>query len=310
MPTPTWSWLYYPGSIVTGESYTGPGPRIPTDTPNTYESKSFRPLAMLCRAKMFAEGISPYAIFDKAVLEIRCLLIPMELFAVSDMEFPPESYRWDQDTVIQADNSIECLGFRPDSQWREIKFSFEFSRLIQSLNNLFLLPLYIAESGVSRVDEMLKGIIVTRSINAKEREFTRVGTWLEDFRFPSQIIPVIRNTIIKQGIGIDDETSHYPSAEQERVFDSKLRSYSVECSSSDVKFPVRRARIVPDPGSCSVAAEEEPRKTHNNQAGQEGTGSSPAPVTVSEEVEIQTFMLKHSSLPHFSKAEWTTVSLV
>ena len=75
IPTPTWSWLDYPGTIVTGESHTGPGPRIPTATPNTYESKSFRPLAMLCQMKMLPERISPYTIFNKAVLEIRCLLI-------------------------------------------------------------------------------------------------------------------------------------------------------------------------------------------------------------------------------------------
>ncbi|CAG7557781.1 unnamed protein product [Fusarium equiseti] len=72
--TPSWSWLDHPGSIIAGHNVGGP--RIPLGAPETFESDTFRPLSMLCRTRISPLAIDPIAAFDKAVLEIRCLLIP------------------------------------------------------------------------------------------------------------------------------------------------------------------------------------------------------------------------------------------
>ena len=67
------------------------------------------------------------------------------------------------------------------------------------------------------------GIIVEETVTDGEHQFIRVGRWQEDMTLPSQLGPLISNTIVQQGIG--EPTSDRPEdiTELERNFDSKMQ---------------------------------------------------------------------------------------
>ncbi|EXK86400.1 hypothetical protein FOQG_09672 [Fusarium oxysporum f. sp. raphani 54005] len=108
------------------------------------------------------------------------------------------------------------------------------------------------------------GLIVEESLNNNgKREFIRVGMWGEDYRYSSQLGPMISNTIISQRIGEASSEDNENRTELERIFDIKLREYASEHASSDVNFPVsdKNTPIRHEPDVAAVGeakAEEDP----------------------------------------------------
>ncbi|KAH7191702.1 uncharacterized protein B0J16DRAFT_353402 [Fusarium flagelliforme] len=211
--TSSWSWLDYPGSIIAGHNVGGP--RIPLGAPETFESDIFRPLSMLCRTRMLPLAIDPIAAFDKAVLEIRCLLIPAKFDSMDTIVPQHKQNMLGQGIIVQADNNLKHLLFRPDGQTREVAISVRFSRPINDPDSIFLLPLYITTPTSSL--PFMAGIIVQEVLGCKEREFTRVGHWTEHWRFPSQLVPMVLNTIVRNNIGTNISLSDDASQEQMRA---------------------------------------------------------------------------------------------
>ncbi|KAF5000555.1 hypothetical protein FGRMN_1722 [Fusarium graminum] len=310
LATPSWSWLDHPGSVVSGAVNAGRGPRISIATPQTYESNEYRPLAMLRQTNTVPEGASPYASFDKAILKIRGLLIPIMLDGIQDMDNPSEKYLLYDNTGLHT-REVNCLILRPYDGWDDITFSIHFSRPVDVSARLFLLSLYVSEMGPG------------------EREFTRVGFWLEDFRFASYIIPMVVNTIVTRGIGTDHVLSGQPVSEQDRIFDSRLRSYALNLSSTQVRFPIKDRSIQPKTESEDSGTEDESDSESDNQydsrtdneSNNSGTDDKSESSSDSDSEIINgtsmfgahgigTMMVQCSLLPYFSTAEWTTISLV
>jgi hypothetical protein len=139
------------------------------------------------------------------------------------------------------------------------------------------------------------GLMVEETHNDDgEREFIRVGIWREDYRYSSQLGPMISNTIISQRIGEaspEDEVNE--RTEVERIFEMKLREYSLEHASSNVSFPVSDKKTSMQHGADVISfreaeIEEDPYKFQI----------------------MDHRMIQCSLLPHFSSSEWSTISLV
>lgn len=165
----------------------------------------------------------------------------------------------------------------------------------------FLIPLYLRRDNAiipikpSEKDTEAFGLIVEETLNNnREREFIRVGMWGEDYRYSSQLGPLISNTIISQGIGeASPEDSVDDRTEAEYIFEMKLRGYALEHASSDVSFPVSDKETPMQHGAGIIAG-------------------------VKAEIKEDPFkfkmmdyrMIRCSLLPHFTQSEWTTISLL
>ncbi|KAM0491845.1 hypothetical protein ACHAP8_010349 [Fusarium lateritium] len=70
MSRPSWSWLSFPGSVMSGRMI-GPSPKISLAHPNSFESKELRSLALLSENIVTPPGSDPFTSFDRTVLRIR-----------------------------------------------------------------------------------------------------------------------------------------------------------------------------------------------------------------------------------------------
>ncbi|RKK85626.1 hypothetical protein BFJ71_g14100 [Fusarium oxysporum] len=138
------------------------------------------------------------------------------------------------------------------------------------------------------------GLIVEETLNHNgEREFIRVGMWGEDYRYSSQLGPMISNTIISQRIGEASSEEKEDRTGVERIFDMKLHEYALKHASFDVSFPVsdKNTPFLHEAGVTAVGEakiEEDPYKPKM----------------------MDHRMIRCSLLPHFTLSEWTTISLV
>ncbi|KAF5557009.1 hypothetical protein FNAPI_5586 [Fusarium napiforme] len=246
MILPSWSWLSFSGSVLEGASMCDQGPRISRSDPNSFESDIFRPLALLSESVLTPPDADPFTSFEQAILRIRCLLIPVQFEGTVDIKNATYLYWKDhnQDHDIELCSvGLDCLRLLScEAQQQHATFRFQFSRIPDDSLRHFLIPLYLRRDNSimpikpSGEDVEAFGLIVEETFNDNgEREFIRVGMWREDYRYSSQLGPMISNTIITQRIGeasqeheVDDRT------DVERTFEMKLREYALEHASSDI----------------------------------------------------------------------------
>ncbi|KAH6957419.1 heterokaryon incompatibility protein-domain-containing protein, partial [Fusarium avenaceum] len=73
---PSWSRLGYSGSVGTGVLW-GEGPKISTVAAKIFESDEYQPLALLSQAGVIPPTSDPFSSFERAILKVRCLLLPV-----------------------------------------------------------------------------------------------------------------------------------------------------------------------------------------------------------------------------------------
>lgn len=303
MVPPSWSWVGFSGSV--DSMWWGEGPMISTVSPNSFKSDEFQPLALLSQAVVIPPTSDPFSFFERAILKIRCLLLPVT-FAGN----PPNNekrcvFRHEYDVELSP-VGLDCFRLQgcqlSDDSF--IRFRFCFSKPIDISSQYFLLPLYLRKtSDVQRPCSY--GLVLARVLSEGNEEYSRVGMWDEDFRFSSQLSPIVSNTIIRLGIGKNSILSDGNMTENERVFDLKLGQYAAGHVESKVLFPIRVVKRVVDHQSNIGELEE--------KAGVPGSGATEQEVNETEGEEgpfISDEEVECSLLPHLTTAEWGTISLV
>ncbi|EYB27945.1 hypothetical protein FG05_04633 [Fusarium graminearum] len=205
MPRPSWSWLAFPGSVMSGRMIRR-GPKISLAAPNSYQSKELKPLALLSQTIVTPPESDHFASFDRAVLKIRGLLLPVKFTGTPPNTGQPCYFRHEHGVTLLA----ACLDYmqlracnQQDGTYTPIRFCF--SKTVVFSSQYFLLPLYqyhwargFDDPGIKAT--LVYGLVVQEVLNKGSREFIRIGTWNEDF-YSSQLSPVISNTIVKNGVG-------------------------------------------------------------------------------------------------------------
>ncbi|KAF5235686.1 hypothetical protein FAUST_6917 [Fusarium austroamericanum] len=291
MPRPSWSWLAFPGSVMSGRMIRR-GPKISLTAPNSYQSKELKPLALLSQTIVTPPWSDPFASFDRAVLGIRGLLLPVRFTGTLPNIGKPCYFRHEHDVMSHA-AGLDYMQLQAcnqnDGMYTPIRFCF--SKTVVFSSRYFLLPLYqyhwargFDDPGIKAT--LVYGIVVQEVLKEGSREFVRIGAWNEDF-YSSQISPIISNTIVKHGVGTPSALNYESLTADECNFDSKFGKYGAATSSSTVAFPrnyidkLLRGSITEQLG------------------GSIGSAGSKTYATV-----------QCSLLPHFTTAEWATISLV
>ncbi|RBA14574.1 hypothetical protein FPRO05_13385 [Fusarium proliferatum] len=267
MVLPSWSWLSFSGSVYLSTD----GPKISRTDPNSFESNIFRPLALLSGNTLLPVDTDPSISIERAILHVRCLLIPVEFGG-----FAPEG---DLPSYFQLHHEIELksMGFDilqlasfPNGRREYGEIKVNFSKPIKTSLHYFLAPLYLRKENAAEPQKLSPddteglGLVLEESFCAGQREFIRVGMWQEDWSCSSQLGPMISNTIVSQGIGEVKRGNIEGITEMEKGFDSGLREYALNHASSVVNFAWKEKE---ESVQCSL-------------------------------------------LPHFTKAGWATISIV
>jgi hypothetical protein len=136
----------------------------------------------------------------------------------------------------------------------------------------------------------------------------RVGIWrdrLQTDDHSSQLSPIISNTIVKRGIGKNIAVNDGSLAENERDFDSKLGEYAADHVDSKVQFPMKVVKMESE-HQQQVGGGNEKSGIPGSEAAEQKVNQAveeEGPIIRDEEVEC-------SLLPHFTTAEWDTITLV
>ncbi|EXL71455.1 hypothetical protein FOPG_12839 [Fusarium oxysporum f. sp. conglutinans race 2 54008] len=267
MVLPSWSWLSFSGSVYLSTE----GPRISRTDPNSFESTIFRPLALLSGKTLLPVDTDPSISIERAILHIRCLLIPLEFGGFADEEDLPSYFKLNHEIELQSVgieflHLVSCQNDRREYGAIKIKFS----KPIKTSSHYFLAPLYLRKENAAEPQKLSPddteglGLVLEESSHDGQREFIRVGMWQEDYGCSSQLGPMISNSIVTQGIGEVKCESIQDTTEVEQVFDSNLKDYALHHASSVVNFPWKEKE---ESVQCSL-------------------------------------------LPHFTKADWATISIV
>lgn len=309
MVPPSWSWLGFSGTVEYGIVLSGEGPRISIMTPNLFESATYQPFALLSQAGVIPPTGDPFSSFERAILKIRCLILPVTFAGITHQGEQPRSFRHEGNIELSS-VGLDCFRLQACEPLygSYMTFRFRFSKPVDSSLPYFLVPLCRRQDHVrKRLRHGVYGLVLQKSLSGGNQEFIRVGTWQEDFRHASQLNPIISNTIVKLSVGENSTLSDENLTENERIFDSKLRDYAAGHVASKVQFPLKIVNKLmenqPDvekvgdkAGTLGSGATE--------QKGIETDGDLPKSLFNSdEEVEC-------SLLPHFTTAEWATISLV
>ncbi|VZH91355.1 unnamed protein product [Fusarium fujikuroi] len=163
MTAPSWSWLSYSGSVLIGtpEWNSDQALNLSTKSPSSFKSDYCQPLAFLVQSTLTPLDTDPFTSFERALLRVRCLLIPVEFSESTD---------------------IEKLA---DFCWQDHN----------PKGNCF------PEVGEDPEEMQAGGLVLQESYNDGDREFIRVGMWKESLSYAPQLGPMIINTIVTQGIG-------------------------------------------------------------------------------------------------------------
>ncbi|KAF5650582.1 NAD(P)H-dependent oxidoreductase [Fusarium sp. NRRL 52700] len=289
MIPPSWSWLGFFGSVRPR----GEGPKISIVTPNAFESDEYQPLALLSQTVVIPTESDPFTFFERAILRVRCLLLPVTFAGGDERTW---YFRPDYDIRIFS-LGLDCLRLRACGTYGDkdmISFTLHFSKSLDKSLQYFLLPLYIYQyrsRGFLDGQSCVYGLVLQKGLREGTEEYTRVGSWEDDYRFSSQLSPIISNTIIKLGVGEISTLRDGSLSENERIFDSKLREYAAGHVASEVLFPmpgVKKAMQYPPD------TEEVDKK---NEADKDAVPS------------FRDKRVKCSLLPHFTTAEWATISI-
>ncbi|KAG4284500.1 hypothetical protein FPRO06_08879 [Fusarium proliferatum] len=308
MVPPSWSWLGFSGLVATGIVLCGRGPTISTKNPNSFESDEYQPLALLSQAVVFPFTGDPFSSFERAVLKIRCLLLPVTFAGSHRREKQPWFFCHDCD-IESSSFGLDCFRLQACDSYSPISvtFRFHFSQPVENSLQYFLLPLYRRQDPnpePKSYPPCIYGLVLQRGLSEGNEEYTRVGMWYEDYRHPSQLSPMISNTIVKLGLGKSSPFDDGSLMEDELVFDSKLGEYAAGQVNSKVLFPMKVVKSVIEHQSGEELDERA------SVSGSEATEQEVNEVKEEQRFSICYEEVECSLLPHFTTAEWGTISLV
>ncbi|WZH49468.1 hypothetical protein QYS62_010669 [Fusarium acuminatum] len=246
MVPPSWSWLGYSGSVAPGITVSGEGPRISILTPNLFESDEYQPLALLSQAGVIPCTGDPFSSFERAILKIRCLLLPVTFAGIPYRDEQPWFFRHEGDIEL-ASIGLDCFRLQACEPFDDvyITFRFHFSKSVDFSLQYFLVPLYLRNDlGRKSLPHCIDGLVLQKRVSGGNQEFIRVGTWKDDIRYSSQLNPMFSNTIVKLSVGKNSACSDGSLTENERVFDSNLREYAANHVASKVQFPIKIVKRV------------------------------------------------------------------
>lgn len=304
---PSWSWLGFSGSVYSAVVLRRDrGPRISIVAPNSFESENYQPLALLSQAVVIPTASDPFSSFERAILKVRCLLLPVTFAITPHRDELTWFFRHKFDIEL-CSVELDCFRLQACEPFAYIYVTFKlcFSQPVDTCSQYFLAPLYLRQDPEDKMrPTCVYGLVLKRGLNGGSQEYIRVGTWEEDFRYSSQLSPMISNTIIKLGIGKISTRSHGSLTENERVFDLKLGEYAAGHVDSKVLFPIVVKGVV-EHQSDIEELDEKAGVLESEDTEQEvnETEEDEDPFIRDEEVEC-------SLLPHFTTAEWGTISLV
>ncbi|KAF4345317.1 hypothetical protein FBEOM_721 [Fusarium beomiforme] len=306
MVRPSWSWLGFSGSVATGHILCGKGPRMSLTDPNSFESDEYRPLALLSQTRVTPPGSDPFSSFNQAILMIRCLTLPVR-FAGSPHN-KPQPWFFRHDYVIEDPSAgLDCMLLRASEAYHEMypTFRFSFSKPVDSSLQYFLVPLYLRQNWEGEFGPCVYGLVVQRGLNGGNQEFIRIGMWYEDYRCTSQLSPMISNTIVNLGVGKKSAPKDGRLTEDEQVFDSNLHEYAAGHVESEVEFPQNLLGKVVKHYSDTEELDKKASATGYEDIEQK------SPETVGQKGSYRrNEIVECSLLPHFTTAEWATISLV
>ncbi|KAF5008988.1 hypothetical protein FDECE_4762 [Fusarium decemcellulare] len=239
---PSWSWLDFSGPVDPEPMGDANRSELSTTTINSFQSKDYRPLAMLTGYIISPPGSDPFVSFDRAVLNLRCLLIPVELgmamryyssshgikmWLTHDVEF--RSIGWDSLRLGAWDRAV-----------KQSSFQILLSRPLNPSLRSFFIPLWLQKvslnvEGKQTFNEALpSGLVVQETCECGNREFHRVGIWQEKLSQTAQLSPIISNTIVKQGIGKAGALTDELTTPEGREFEYKLGNFATTQVSGSV----------------------------------------------------------------------------
>lgn len=312
MILPSWPWLSFSGSVLPGLLVAnGQGPRISLTEPNSFKSNRFDCLALLSQTSVIPPETDPYVSFHRTILRVRCLLIPVELAGIGDMHKLPSFFRITPNIEFLS-TGLACLKLIPcrEKEDGHAVFILSFSKTLSKPSRYFFIALFLRKDKYQEVikfgpdDTEGHGIIVEETVTDGECQFIRVGRWQEDMTLPSQLGPRISNTIVQQGIRetVNGRTKDITDLEQS--FDSKMHEYAVRHASSLINFPRNCTSQLDQDGVIDtdhngIGEDEDVQFDENSRAKLQ---------EVKEQMKVDS--IKCSDLPHFSNAEWSSISLV
>ncbi|EXL39962.1 hypothetical protein FOCG_17464 [Fusarium oxysporum f. sp. radicis-lycopersici 26381] len=301
MVSPSWSWLIFSGTVRPCLTDLHNGPKISIANPNSFDSGDYQLLALLSQAVVIPPTSDPFAFFERAILKIRCLLLPVTFAGILPSDKQSCFFRHDYDVELSS-VGLDCFRLQVCEPYGNIYFTFRFvfSKPLDMSLQYFLLPLYFRQ-----LPPRIYGLVLQKGLRNGSEEYTRAGMWCEDLPVPSQLSPMISNTIIRLGVGKNSTLSYGRLTENEHVFDSKLRKYAAGHVASKVRFPMTVVKKVREHQSDSGELDEKASVSGSEAAGRglKEADEEEGPFIRIKEVEC-------SLLPHFTTAKWGTVSLV
>ncbi|KAF4951998.1 hypothetical protein FGADI_7114 [Fusarium gaditjirri] len=120
------------------------GPRISKTEPNSFESNIFRPLALLSGNTLLPADTDPSISIEHAILHIRCLLIPVEFGGFANDEDLPSYFKLYHEIELQS-MGFDLLNLVSCQNDREEygAMKVSFSKPIKASSHYFLAPLYM-----------------------------------------------------------------------------------------------------------------------------------------------------------------------
>ncbi|KAF4338261.1 alcohol dehydrogenase 2 [Fusarium beomiforme] len=275
---PTWSWLDYPGSVhPDSESlFDLPGAVSIQEGYNQFDD--YRLLALLVETIIDPPGCDRFVSFYRAILRIRCLMIPLDLDTIWDLSFdrnyvPLRISRGDQSGSFDWEKlRVESLEDHPE------ELRMVLSRPLDASSRYHVLPLWL--QNISNVAESFFQDVEVYCLVVQEGqnpgEFCRVGTirsW-----YTSGLHSIILNTfsMLNSDSSVSISTEE-PGATRERDFEHELRDFAAQLG-----FEVMKHDSI-----------------FNASHGRGYDGNNFA----------ENLSAKAASLPYIIKAEWKTISL-
>ncbi|KAF5967384.1 hypothetical protein FCOIX_11976 [Fusarium coicis] len=176
MVLPSWSWMSFSGSIIPGLLVAnGEGPRISMTEPDSFKSDRFDCLALLSQRSITPPETDPYVLFHRAILRVRCLLIPVEFTGIADMHKLPSFFRITQN--IESNSAgLDYLSLIPCREREDgyAVFTLSFSKPLNEAHRYFFIPLFLRKDKYQEVikfgpdDTEGHGIIVEETVTDGE----------------------------------------------------------------------------------------------------------------------------------------------
>ncbi|KAF5026434.1 hypothetical protein F66182_1499 [Fusarium sp. NRRL 66182] len=231
---PSWSWAGFLGSVSMCDVVV-PGQSPSSVSIGKSESDEVRYLAMLIKPSAQLPESDWYAPAGRAILKIRCCLIPAKFDKVMNKNLlqqitTPESsvtlYCLQEGELLAE--SLDCLQFSDQSgRSGGSKLDCRLSRPVDPTLRCFAVPIFLKEYGYEDFHKALfYGLLIQEVSDNQTGEFFRIGTLIEQRCEYYGLSPVISNTIAEQDFGKASALDEEPPTTAQLSFEARLEDYA------------------------------------------------------------------------------------